>query len=666
MAKYSELQTRKLISSYGGVGSIIETTYGALLIKDFDKWRYFFQIRKNKISLEDGDFLNDERLLDRLKYYFPEVKDLIKVPANFSNSNSNLPLSRDHIINAEYFPKWMYCNRCGRFKHLSDWFKGWKGVYRGAKAQDAFHPPKCYSCYAKAVKEKSKRKFYELEQVRFIMTAPNGKIRELPWQQWTNLSRLSKEEGIDEEGSVRFNGKCCDKQDLRYIKSDKLVDFSGIKVVCKNSDCETNGKPVTLFGLFGVKLQDFDKEGNPKLAKDKDDNLILSKNGKPQKILFKPVIRTSNSVYYPLITNSLYLPSKTISNEIKKKINTLFFDAESPIEKIQNILKDKYKSNLSENEIQKILHPDQSIFISEIEYRLKEYLFLTKKDNANFENDSDLIIEQVTQQDQLNKIGIANLLKLRRLKMSSVQTGYTRQEPIDKDLFAEVSMDNYIETSKHVIKAKYTSSNGKYTKRLPGIESYGEGIFIEFDEEKIKKWSTDYLKSDSCQKRLTILQENARTMEYGLSEEKRKMISIPEYLAKFILIHTFSHLLIKELEFLVGYPATSISERLYIDENHMQGVLIYTIAGSEGSYGGLVSQASPERFLRIVESALIRAKDCASDPICYHSDGQGVGGLNLAACYSCCLLPETSCEEFNSYLDRSILIEDKFGFLNEV
>ena len=33
MAKYTKLQTRKLISSYGGVGSIIETIDGALKIK---------------------------------------------------------------------------------------------------------------------------------------------------------------------------------------------------------------------------------------------------------------------------------------------------------------------------------------------------------------------------------------------------------------------------------------------------------------------------------------------------------------------------------------------------------------------------------------------------------------------------------------------------------
>jgi len=30
--------------------------------------------------------------------------------------------------------------------------------------------------------------------------------------------------------------------------------------------------------------------------------------------------------------------------------------------------------------------------------------------------------------------------------------------------------------------------------------------------------------------------------------------------------------------------------------------------------------------------------------------------LNLSACYSCALIPETSCEEFNSFLDRGVVV----------
>lgn len=133
-------------------------------------------------------------------------------------------------------------------------------------------------------------------------------------------------------------------------------------------------------------------------------------------------------------------------------------------------------------------------------------------------------------------------------------------------------------------------------------------------------------------------------------------------MAKFVLVHTLSHLLVKELEFLCGYAATSLNERLFVDSENMQGRLLYTVAGSEGSYGGIITQSDPTSFKKILESALFRSNDCASDPVCYHSDGQGIGGMNLAACYSCSLLPETSCEEFNNFLDRALLIDKDFGF----
>ena len=116
------------------------------------------------------------------------------------------------------------------------------------------------------------------------------------------------------------------------------------------------------------------------------------------------------------------------------------------------------------------------------------------------------------------------------------------------------------------------------------------------------------------------------------------------------------------MEFLCGYAATSLNERLFVDSENMQGRLLYTVAGSEGSYGGIITQSDPTSFKKILESALFRSNDCASDPVCYHSDGQGIGGMNLAACYSCSLLPETSCEEFNNFLDRALLIDKDFGF----
>lgn len=655
MAKYTELQTRKLISSYGGVGSIIETVDGALLIKNFDEWQYFAKIERG-LEVEQSEYIDDNRLLNRLKFHFPDISSIIKVPANFSAIyNTSYPKNRNHIINAEYFPKWLYCNKCNSLMHINDWFKGWSREHRGTIQQmrESFIPPKCYKCYKKGVQNNTKR-YQNLEQVRFIMTAPNGNIKDIPWQNWTNLTREKDENG---QKKITFNGKCCNKQDLRYLKDGRNPDFTGVRIQCKNPDCKTNAKQEPLGGLMGLRVPDFNENGEIKTIVDADGNPVLDNKGNEQKVMFKAVIRTSNSVYYPLITNSLYLPTFVIKKDIKDKIKTLYEDAEFSAEKIQGKINNE-QLQLTISQIEEIMVPENQDFIKEVDYRLREYQYLTTNDSPD---DKNLVFEEVNSNELVN-FGISKLLKINRLKLTSVQTGYSRQDPIDKDLFANKTMDDYIPVSQHAVKAKYTTSKGKNTKLLPGIESFGEGIFIDFNKEKITKWFENCSKSESFKKRIEALKNNAETSTFRPSEEKEKMLSNLEYLTTFLFIHTFSHILIKELEFLTGYPATSLSERLYVNEDEMQGVLIYTMAGAEGSFGGLVSQANPERFSKILNSSLARAKDCASDPICYHSEGQGVGGLNLASCYSCGLLPETSCEEFNSYLDRAMLIDEEFGF----
>ena len=89
----------------------------------------------------------------------------------------------------------------------------------------------------------------------------------------------------------------------------------------------------------------------------------------------------------------------------------------------------------------------------------------------------------------------------------------------------------------------------------------------------------------------------------------------------------------------------------------MMGILIYTAAGDcEGSMGGLVQQGKPGIFEPTLLVAIQEALSCSTDPLCIESGGQGTNSLNLAACHGCTLLPETSCEEGNRFLDRATLI----------
>jgi hypothetical protein len=195
---------------------------------------------------------------------------------------------------------------------------------------------------------------------------------------------------------------------------------------------------------------------------------------------------------------------------------------------------------------------------------------------------------------------------------------------------------------------------------LPAIEVLGEGIFIRLEESRLSAWE----RTSFARSRIESVQ---RAVEAGASEGSwSDQLSIS---ARGLLLHSLAHVLITELSLDAGYPEASLRERLYTAEDQA-GVLIYTAtADSAGSLGGLSAKSEPRAFESVLSSALQRAQWCTNDPVCVEAQGTGVGGLNLAACHACMLLPETSCERFNSLLDRASLVGlpggEALGFFTE-
>jgi hypothetical protein len=110
---------------------------------------------------------------------------------------------------------------------------------------------------------------------------------------------------------------------------------------------------------------------------------------------------------------------------------------------------------------------------------------------------------------------------------------------------------------------------------------------------------------------------------------------------RFVLLHSFAHLLINQLVQDCGYGSASLRERIYSadGDNPMAGILIYTAAGdSEGTMGGLVRMGQPDRLDDLVTRALNKAQWCSTDPVCIESKGQGTrqlqpGGLPFLCAY---------------------------------
>jgi hypothetical protein len=665
--RFIHTQTRKAVTATAGVQAIIESPIGAYKVADLNHWWFFNPNNSsNYLSTDDeGNYIfeiQEPRLLNRLRGtgIFQNLQRLIQVPPNTQEENNRLmPAKVNQVGKVDHFPTWYFCETCERFKPIAEWWNGWTDVLRndeGVNDPDRIRErffydtklsgrPNCYCCYRDNLKTgKPKRKFHKLEQVRFVFVSPDGDIRDIDWQKWITAQRLdSKNSDLDSEDLetgryILGQDTCCDNPSLTYIRSTKLSDLVGITI-----QCESCKRKKTLGGFFNLR---------------KRKGTITDSQQKSYPIFFKPLIRTSNSIYYPIVMNSLFIPQPEIklSHDQKSAIRLLSTAGNSP-EQIATVTK------ITLNEVKQVL--GDGVYLNESEFRKNEYHYLLNEyqyllNTANFTSaEKNLILEEIPLNNELKLFGFEKLLKIKRLKLTSVQTGYTRLSPMDRDTFSS-NQDKFIRFDNKDIplKARFTVSKPNETEYLMGVENFGEGIFINWDDKRITTFISEYLMHEKCKSEINSLFQRVQQNEM-ISKDK---ITNTIHLAKTLLIHSFSHLIIKELEFLCGYPSSSVAERIYCDTDTMNGLLIYTIAGSEGSFGGLIKQADSDNLTRIISSALFRAKDCSSDPICYESDGQGVGGLNYAACFSCLLISETSCEEFNSFLDRRILIDPQYGF----
>lgn len=196
---------------------------------------------------------------------------------------------------------------------------------------------------------------------------------------------------------------------------------------------------------------------------------------------------------------------------------------------------------------------------------------------------------------------------------------------------------------------------------LPAIEVRGEGVFFNLRDDMLRQWEE---RSDVRQ-RVSVLDDNYRARFEQAGGHPDRTIT-----PRLVMIHTLAHSMITQWSLDCGYPAASLRERLYVDDE-MAGLLILTATSdSAGSLGGLIGQAAPERLETTLIEALTRASWCSADPLCIEASAAGVDGLNLAACHACSLLPEVSCEEMNLLLDRALLIgtpaRPDLGFFSEL
>ena len=188
---------------------------------------------------------------------------------------------------------------------------------------------------------------------------------------------------------------------------------------------------------------------------------------------------------------------------------------------------------------------------------------------------------------------IAGVTQVSRLREVRALRGFTRIDPIPDvgDLGEVGAVDAGL--------APIASARKNW---LPGADLRGEGVFIRFHEGMVNEWEQ--------QPQIVELESIHTSAQRNWYEARNLPPPIPRP-ARFLLLHSMSHLLIRQFGLDCGYAAASLRERIYCatGANPMAGILIYTASpDSEGSLGGLVEMSRPVTFGPIL-SAHSRVRD---------------------------------------------------------
>jgi hypothetical protein len=269
-----------------------------------------------------------------------------------------------------------------------------------------------------------------------------------------------------------------------------------------------------------------------------------------------------------------------------------------------------------------------------------ETLSAAKEELGNDRPDGDFHARMSKREnwDQPWMQNIERVVLVHRLREVIAQVGFTRFEAISPDTDGELELG--------VRRASLTRDNPEW---LPAIENRGEGIFIQFSKSAVEKW----LAREQVKSRGELLEHGYRMWSEDHSASRRRFTGLP-----YILLHSFSHLLVTTVSLECGYPSSSIRERIYSIPDVGYGILLFTASSdAEGTLGGLVEVG--RKISEHVLSALELGRLCSNDPVCAQHDPANPNERRLlhgAACHGCLLISETSCEQHNEFLDRALVV----------
>lgn len=595
------LRQSQLLTTFGP-GAMVDLVNRAVVIGGLEHWGF---------GRAGFQALDDERLrrslLPRLEALDPHLglatEGYFRMPPA-GDAREPMP---DVGVRALEFPRWLVCQGCKRLASARDGFQNKEGK-NGRYLHECASNKK-----AKAV------------PVRFVAACPGGHLTDYPWLAFVHGEREA----------------ACDRPEL-YLREGATGDFSKIHVECATCDAR---RPLN--DAVNMRYQcggDRPWLGGP------DAN---ERCGRKMELL----VRTASHAYFSQVVSALRLPEEAPDPLVALVQRKDLWPIVGQVASLDDLaplvrLVPAVRSALGDEDPERVVAAIVRVRgggarVAERPLRTAEFERITA---APLEQSGQVPAEDVlfaayrVPPRRLDlPAGVSGLIVVPELREVRVQVSFSRFDSPVADLQGEYDLAG---GRQRATPATLTLPEGN-EKWLPAAEVRGEGIFVELDEAEVVAW----------ERRPEVVERADRLLRACQLDER------PFPGPRFYLLHSLAHLLLTAISLECGYSASAIRERIYCmppggAEPPMAALMLSTgTTGSEGTLGGLVEEG--RRIRHHLREAWELGRLCSNDPVCAAHDPAAQATdrrTEGAACHGCLYVAESSCDHFNRFMDRALVV----------
>lgn len=591
------LRRSHLISTFGP-GAMLDLPRYSVLVGGLDLWS------------GTRDPIHEERLARKVAEVLGLPSIQLYAPPDNGQDQEGRPRSG---VTCFTFPTWFVA----KISRVTLWKEGSK-VYRT-------RPLISHARLDKGSYQDLDGKRYSVVPVRFVQACPKGHISDIDWISFAHDDFHSECRGplwLDEGGTGGDLAEIyvrCESCKKRRSLGQAKIPVGGVLGVCKGQ--------------------------RPWLGQGVPWEECLAPTGRPE--FNRLLVRSASNAYYPQVQSVISIPDN--QEKLRKAVDEIWESYLQWVDEPGELKTERKKAQVSralaglsdevvfaEIQRRKSAQPGDTRTLKqvEIETLLSEPVQVGEDVP---EGDFYARARALVQPEPWLSARLERIVLVHRLREVQALVGFTRFEPSMPDIDGELEIG--VQRAQLSLEPSW----------VPAVENRGEGVFLAFKPDAIRKWMT----FDRVRERGLMLEEGFVTWRTrrGLPDTVR-FPGLP-----YIMLHSLSHLLVTAVSLECGYAASSVRERVYAGRGGY-GILLYTgTPGAEGTLGGLV--AVGRHLERHLATALELGRLCSNDPVCaQHKPSNPLEErfLQGAACHGCLLIAESSCERGNELLDRALVV----------